>query len=90
MKACSLSSWLHCCGNVGKDPSTAVLCQTISKISGNADRTCKLPAGQDIAGIVSAVGEDVTTLAKGDYVVGKNRLNSLLGFHFLSMILKPL
>lgn len=70
VKACSLSSWLHCCGNAGKDPATEVLCQTISKISGNPNTSCKLPAGQDIAGVVKDVGEDVTTLAKGDYVVG--------------------
>ena len=73
MKACSLSSWFHSGDNIGKDPSTALLCQTIAKISGNTDKTCKLPAGQDIAGIVMAVGEDVTTLTKGDYVVGKKR-----------------
>ncbi|XP_034250727.1 quinone oxidoreductase-like protein 1 [Thrips palmi] len=70
VKACSLSSWLHCCGNVGKDPATEVLCQAIGKIGGNPNKSCKLPAGQDIAGVVKAVGEDVTTLAKGDYVVG--------------------
>ena len=70
VKACSLSSWLHGCGSNAKDPSTAVLCQTVTKITGGNESTCKMPAGQDIAGIVSAVGEDVTTLAKGDYVVG--------------------
>lgn len=57
---------------MGKDPATEVLCQTISKIGGNPNKTCKLPAGQDVAGVVKAVGEDVTTLAKGDYVVGKS------------------
>lgn len=70
VKACSLSSWLHCCDNVGKDPATAVLCQTISKIGGHTNKPCKLPAGQDIAGTVIEVGEDVTTVAKGDNVVG--------------------
>ncbi|KAK3915415.1 Quinone oxidoreductase-like protein 1 [Frankliniella fusca] len=70
VKACSLSSWLHCCSSVDKDPATAILYQTISKINGSSKKTCKLPAGQDISGVVMAVGEDVTTLAKGDYVVG--------------------
>ncbi|KAJ1529705.1 hypothetical protein ONE63_006459 [Megalurothrips usitatus] len=70
VKACSLSSWLHCCDNIGKDPTTAVLCQTLTKIGGCPSKASKLPAGQDIAGVVMAVGEDVTTLAKGDSVVG--------------------
>lgn len=70
VKACSLSSWLHCCDNIGKDPTTAVLCQTLTKIGGCPSNASKLPAGQDIAGVVMAVGEDVTTLAKGDSVVG--------------------
>lgn len=71
VKACSLSSWLHCCGNAGKDPATEVLFQAIAKIGNKIDKACKLPAGQDIAGTVVAIGDDVTTLAKGDNVVGK-------------------
>ncbi|XP_069686397.1 quinone oxidoreductase-like protein 1 [Periplaneta americana] len=57
VKACGLStSWVD----------SVALCQVLSKISKGQ---C-VGAGHDIAGVVVATGEDVTTLSKGDQVVG--------------------
>jgi D-arabinose 1-dehydrogenase-like Zn-dependent alcohol dehydrogenase len=41
--------------------------QILPKSNKNLD----VNAGHDVAGIVVAVGEDVTTLSKGDHVVGE-------------------
>jgi NADPH:quinone reductase-like Zn-dependent oxidoreductase len=58
VKACGLS--------VSRVESTT-LCQILSK----ANKNLAVGAGHDVAGTVVAVGEDVTTLSKGDHVVGK-------------------
>jgi D-arabinose 1-dehydrogenase-like Zn-dependent alcohol dehydrogenase len=58
VKACGLS--------LSRIESTA-LCQILSKTIKNLG----VGAGHDVAGTVVAIGEDVTTLSKGDHVVGK-------------------
>jgi len=69
VKACGLS--------LSRVEST-VLCQTLSK-----DNNLCLGAGHDVAGVVVAVGEDVTTLSKGDHVVGKLGMGTFCFKHFL-------
>lgn len=64
IKACGLS--LPLCDG----PS---LCNMIRRVGSN-----RLPAGQDISGIVKAVGSDVMSLRVGDHVTG---LKSLYLFH---------
>lgn len=58
VKACGLSIPL------GDGGTTATI---IRKIGSN-----RVPAGQDIAGIVKAVGSDVTSVHIGDQVTGTN------------------
>ena len=47
------------------DPTS--LYQVLSKVN----KKPQVGAGHDVAGIVIAVGEDVTTLSKGDHIVGE-------------------
>jgi len=72
VKACGLSNWLHDGCSGCNDPGVKAVCHILTKISGNSLKGHRLPGGQDIAGIVQAVGKDVTTLIKGDHVVGKS------------------
>jgi NADPH:quinone reductase-like Zn-dependent oxidoreductase len=69
VKACGLS--------LSRVEST-VLCQILSK--GN---NLYIGAGHDVAGVVIAVGEDVTTLSEGDHVVGKLGMGTFCFKHFL-------
>jgi S-(hydroxymethyl)glutathione dehydrogenase/alcohol dehydrogenase len=52
------------CGLSFSSIESTALCQKASKNLG-------VGAGHDVAGIVVAIGEDVTTLSKGDHVVGE-------------------
>jgi len=54
------------CGLSLSRAESSVLGQTLSK-----DNNLCIGAGRDVAGVVVALGEDVTTLSKGDPVVGK-------------------
>jgi NADPH:quinone reductase-like Zn-dependent oxidoreductase len=69
VKACGLS--------LSRVESTT-LCQILYK----GNNFC-IGAGHDVAGIVVAVGEDVTTLSKGDHVVGKLEMGTFCFKHFL-------
>lgn len=53
------------CGLSMSRVESSVLGQTLSK-----DNNLCIGAGRDVAGVVVTVGEDVTTLSKGDHVVG--------------------
>lgn len=66
------------CGLSLSRVESAVLCQTLLK-----DNNLCIGAGHDVAGVVVAVGEDVTTLSKGDHVVGKLGMGTFCFKHFL-------
>jgi len=66
------------CGLSLSRVESAVLCQNLSK-----DNNFYIGAGHDVAGVVVAVGEDVTTLSKGDHVVGKLGMGTFRFKHFL-------
>ena len=69
VKACGLS--------LSRVEST-VLCHILSK----GNNFC-IGAGHDVAGVVVAAGEDVTTLSKGDHVVGKLGIVTFCSKHLL-------
>jgi D-arabinose 1-dehydrogenase-like Zn-dependent alcohol dehydrogenase len=66
------------CGLSLSRVESSVLCQTLSK-----DNNLCIGAGHDVAGVVVAVGEDVTTLSKGDHVVGKLGMGTFFFKYFL-------
>jgi D-arabinose 1-dehydrogenase-like Zn-dependent alcohol dehydrogenase len=66
------------CGLSQSRVESAVLCQNFSK-----DNNLYIGAGHDVAGVVIAVGEDVTTLSKGDHVVGKLGMGTFCFKHLL-------
>lgn len=59
-----------------------VVCQILCK----GNNFC-IGAGHDVAGIVVAVGEDVTTLSRGDHVVGKLEMVTFCFKHFLVTVI---
>lgn len=66
------------CGLSLSKVESSLLCQTLSK-----DNNLCIGAGHDVAGVVIAVGEDVTTVSKGDHVVGKLGTGTFRFKHFL-------
>jgi hypothetical protein len=58
------------------EPTT--LCHILSKGSKNLS----VGAGHDVAGIVVETGEDVTTLSKGDHVVGTQEVGTFCPLRF--------
>jgi hypothetical protein len=69
VKACGLS--------VSRVEPTA-----LSHILSKGSRNVSVGAGHDIAGVVVDAGEDVTTLSKGDHVVGKQELGTFCPLMF--------
>lgn len=66
------------CGLSMSRVEASVLGQTLSK-----DNNLCIGAGRDVAGVVVTVGEDVTTLSKGDHVVGKLGMETFCFKHSL-------
>lgn len=58
------------------EPTT--LCHILSK----GNKNLSVGAGHDVAGIVVETGEDVTSLSKGDHVVGKQELATFCPLRF--------
>lgn len=66
------------CGLSLSRVESVVLGHTLPK-----DNNLCIGAGHDVAGVVVAVGEDITTLSKGDHVVGKLGMGTFCFKHFL-------
>lgn len=70
------------CGLSLSRVESAVLCRNLSR-----DNNLYIGAGHDVAGVVVAVGGDVTTLSKGDHVVGKLGMGTFCFKHFLVQLI---